>query len=201
VPTEQRRAADLARVVPVLEIMLALARRPGQSALVRSVVLLAVVILVSCGDPATSNTADEQTSPAASSNGAVSQTAVAGPVMRYPRRSNDNMGMAALIRGGLQLEGMCLYIAATDVVGERYPVLWPGGTTWDEQNNSVLPPVGAPIPIGSRVEGGGGFLYVSDVERLAGPDAAARASSCVDNTYGEIAVFNNQDVAAALATS
>ena len=160
--------------------------------------VLAVVALVSCGDPAMSNTADQQTSPAASSNGAVTQTAVVGPVMRYPMRSNDNMGMAALIRGVLQLEGMCLYIAAIDVVGERYPVLWPGGTTWDEQSKSVVLPVGAPIPIGSRVEGGGGFLYVSDVERLAGPDASARAASCVDNTYGEIAVFNNQDAAAAL---
>ena len=171
----------------------------GHSACVRSVVLLAVVALVSCGDPATSNTADEQTSPAASSNVGVVQSAVAGPVMRYPRRSNDKMGMAALIRGVLQLEGLCLYIAAINVVGERYPVLWPGGTTWDEQNSSVIPPVGGPIPMGSRVEGGGGFLYVSDVERLAGPDASARASSCVDNTYGEIAVFNNQDAAAALA--
>ena len=162
--------------------------------------VLAVVALVSCGDPVTSRTADEQTSPAASSNGGVAESAVAGPVMRYPMRSNDKIGMAALIRGVLQIQGMCLYIAAIDVVGERYPVLWPGGTTWDEQNNSVIPAVGAPIPIGSRVEGSGGFLYVSDVERFAGRDASARASSCVDNTYGEIAVFNNQDTAAALAT-
>lgn len=162
--------------------------------------LLVVVALVSCGDPATSNPTDEQTSLVASSNGAVAESAVAGPVMRYPRRTNDKMGMAALIRGVLQLDGMCLYIAAIDVVGERYPVLWPGGTAWDEQNNSVVPPVGEPIPIGSRVEGGGGYLYVSDVERLAGPEASARAFSCVDNTYGEIAVFNNQDAAATLAT-
>ena len=182
------------------DMALDMAGRVVQSACVRSVVLLAVVALVSCGDPATSNTTDEQTSPSASSNVAVAQSTVVGPVMRYPRRSNDRMGMAALIRGVLQLEGMCLYIAATDVVGERYPVLWPGGTTWDEQNNSVIPPVGAPIPIGSRVEGGGGFLYVSDIERLAGPEASTRATSCVDNTYGEIAVFNNQDAAAALAT-
>jgi hypothetical protein len=157
--------------------------------------LIVVFALVSCGDPATSNTSDEPTRPAASSNGAVAQSAVTGPVMRYPRRSNDKEGMAALISGVLQLEGMCLYIA-TDVVGQRYPVLWPGGTTWDEQNSSVIPPVGAPIPIGSRVEGGGGFLHVSDVQRLAGPDASARASSCADNSYGEIAVFNNQDTAA-----
>jgi hypothetical protein len=108
--------------------------------------------------------------------------------------------MAALIRGVLQLEGSCLYLTSIDVVGERYPVLWPAGTSWDEQSKAVAPPVGAPIPIGGTVVGGGGFLYASDVDHLARPEASARASSCVDNTYGEIAVFNNQDAAASLAT-
>jgi hypothetical protein len=118
--------------------------------------------------------------------------------MRYPNPSSDEEGMAAEVRGLLQLEGMCLYIAL-DEFGERYPVLWPAGTRWDEENTSVIPPTGAPIPIGSQVYGGGGYLYVDDIERLAGAEASALASTCVDNKYDEIAVVNNQDTAIALA--
>ena len=57
------------------------------------------------------------------------------------------------------------------------------------------------MPIGSEVRGSGGFLYVHHIERLAGSDASALASTCVDNTYGEVAVINNQDAAIALAGS
>jgi hypothetical protein len=100
----------------------------------------------------------------------------------------------------LLLEGKCLYVFL-DEVGERYPVLWPAGTRWDGDRNAVVPPVGAPMPVGSQVYGGGGYLRVEDVERLAGSEASQRAADCVDNAHGEIAVVNNADTAIGLAGS
>ena len=51
-------------------------------------------------------------------------------------------------------------------------------------------------PVGPiEVYGGGGYLYVEDVERIAGSQASALAAECVDNAYGEIAVVNNSDTA------
>lgn len=117
-------------------------------------------------------------------------TSIDGPVIRYPLPSTDEVGMAAEIRGVLQLEGACLYVSTAD--GVRYPVLWPAGTTWDELNQYVVLPGLVAIPMGNVVLGGRGFLNVSNVERLADSVAADRARECVDNTYDEIAVFNNQ---------
>jgi hypothetical protein len=125
---------------------------------------------------------------------------VVGPVMRYPTPSDDDDGMAAEVSGVLEHEGSCVYIYS-DRSGERYPVLWPAGTQWDQKGEAVIPPSGVPMPIGSQVVGAGGFLYVADVERLAGPTASSLASACVDNTYGEIAVLNNADTAVALAAN
>lgn len=119
-------------------------------------------------------------------------TGLVGPVMRYPNPAPvDEPGMAALIRGVLQQEGDCLYVEGDDS-GERYPILWPAGTTWDAENTSVIPPGGKPIPVGAKADGGGGFLNVSMIETLADSAAYQRALECVDNTYDEIAVVNNQ---------
>lgn len=112
--------------------------------------------------------------------------------------SDATDGMVAEVRGVLQLEGTCLYVAI-DEISERYPVLWPAGTRWDLTGQAVVPPRGAPMPIGSAVHGGGGYMSITQVERLAGPDAAAVASRCVDNTYRTIAIVNNQDEAIAIA--
>ena len=51
----------------------------------------------------------------------------------------------------------------------------------------------ARMPVGSEVDGGGGYHYVEDVERLLGAEAEALAARCVDNTYGEVAFVNNDD--------
>ncbi len=123
---------------------------------------------------------------------AVEATSLDGPVMRYPVPSNDEVGMAAEIRGVLQLEGQCLYVADTTGSGQRYPILWPAGTTWDVENQSVITPGGKPIPVGVRVLGAGGYLGVSNIERLTDSAASDLARRCVANTYDEIAVVNNQ---------
>ena len=119
-------------------------------------------------------------------------TSLVGPVMRYPNPAPvDEPGMAAQIAGVLEQEGSCLYVAGGDS-DERYPILWPAGTTWDEESSSVIPPGGKPIPVGAKVLGGGGVQNVSVVESAAGAAAYERALECVDNIYDEIAVVNNQ---------
>ncbi len=114
--------------------------------------------------------------------------------MRYPNSSGSGDQMDAEVRGVLELEGDCLYVAL-DEVGERYPVLWPSGTRWDDDDQAVVTPNGEALSADDEVYGGGGYLYVDDIERLAGADAAGLARECLDNTYGEIAVVNNSDSA------
>ena len=162
--------------------------------------LLVAIALTSCGDAATSSMTTGRAGSTAPSISAVIATAVDGPVMRYPQPSISPAELAAPVRGVLQLEGSCLYVFV-DQSGERYPVVWPAGTQWDDPTQSVISPIGARMPIGDRVFGGGGYFYVPDIERIAGPVASALASKCVDNTYGEIAVVNNVDTAIGPAQS
>ncbi len=159
----------------------------------KGAVIAMLLVLAACGDMATSTT-DSPTSTPTPSTISDREAAVDGPVMRYPQPSSSKEGMAAMVQGVLQLEAGCLYIVQSDI-GQRFPVLWPAGTRWDEQNQTVVSPVGEVMQMGDPVEGGGGFLYVADVERLAGSAASALAAECVDNTYSEIAVVNNIDTA------
>ena len=87
-----------------------------------------------------------------------------------------------------------MYVARYEL-GERYPALWPAGTRWDADAQAVVTASGEMLVAGDEVDGGGGYLYVGDIERLAGEDAAELAQGCLDNTYGEIAVVNNSDSA------
>jgi len=132
--------------------------------------------------------------------GSPASTGVDGPVMRHLERSSSQDGMAAEVRGVLELDGECLYVAL-DEVGERYPVVWPAGTRWDASNQAVITSRGISMAVGDEVYGSGGYLYVDDVERIAGSAASALAARCVDNTYGEIAVVNNADTAIGPADS
>ena len=50
--------------------------------------------------------------------GSSNSPGVDGPVMRYPERSSSQEGMAAEVRGVLELDGEYLYVAL-DEVGER----------------------------------------------------------------------------------
>ena len=156
--------------------------------------LLLFVPLASCGDTATSRTTNEPLGSSTSHISSVKDTGVDGPVMRYPTQASATEELAAPVRGVLQLEGSCLYVF-TEEAGERYPVLWPSGTRWDDDNESVISPTGERMRIGSRVSGAGGYFYVPDVDRVAGPLASALASKCLDNTYGEVALLNNVDTA------
>lgn len=110
-----------------------------------------------------------------------------GPVMRYPKASAGEGGMDAQVQGRLVLEGDCLYLDGE----ERYPVVWPAGTTWDTERPAVVSRTGALLPVGTDVSGSGGYLYLADVERVLGADAAQLAEHCLDNAYGEVAFYNN----------
>lgn len=120
--------------------------------------------------------------------------------MRHPERSISQERLNAEVRGVLELDGECLYVALDDV-GERYPVVWPAGTRWDAANQAVVTVRGESMAIGDEVYGGGGYVYVDGVQRIAGSQAAALAAECVDNTHGEIAVVNNHDSAIGPAES
>jgi len=121
--------------------------------------------------------------------------------MRYPQgpSSAQGGGSDAEVRGRLEIEGDCLYVAL-DEVGERYPIVWPAGTTWDADQRAVVSPTGVSMTVSSDVYGGGGYLDVGEVTGLLGSEAGALASRCVDNAYGEVAVVNNADEAIGPAT-
>ena len=117
---------------------------------------------------------------------------ISGPLMRHPALTHPEDHLTALIRGVLEYEDGCLYLAAT-ADGERYPVLWAASTEWDAQRRTVVLHNGDEIAVGQSVNGGGGYLSVDDIEEIAGQQAAELARRCVDNTYGDIAVVNNSD--------
>lgn len=103
-----------------------------------------------------------------------------------------------MVIGDLKYEDECLYLSADDIE-DRYPVVWPFGTTWDADREVVVLPSGDEIALGVSVSGGGGYFGVGVVESIAGPEAANVARACVDNAYGEVAVVNNYDTGIAPA--
>lgn len=109
-----------------------------------------------------------------------------GPVMYAARRDAGDY-MAAEIIGTLELDGDCLY---TTFEGNRYPVLWPYGTTWDDDSSSVVLPDGTTIALGGEVYGGGGYLYADTIGGYTGNETVLeRAEQCAEDPYFEIAVM------------
>ncbi len=141
--------------------------------------------LAGCG----SNDASIEWAEPASDESAIA-TGMDGPGMRH-QEPYANEGEDAEVRGVVEIEGDCLFVAL-DEVGERYPVVWPAATSWDPETGRVLLPNGESAGHGDSVYGGGGYYYVDDVAAVAGAAAADLAGACVDNRYGEIAVVNNQ---------
>ncbi|MCB0969203.1 MAG: META domain-containing protein, partial [Ilumatobacter sp.] len=86
-----------------------------------------------------------------------------GPVMYAALVEGEQDQMTAEIIGTLELDGDCLYTAFE---GNRYPVLWPYGTTWDEDTSTVVLPDGTAFAIGGEVYGRGGYLYPDTIDGL-----------------------------------
>ena len=152
--------------------------------------MLALLLLVAVAACGSSESTGAPKAVATSSTTAEEARAIDGPVMRYPDASSRSGNLSRLLDGVLQLDGDCLYLVQ-DAIGERFPILWPAGTRWDVENQSVVSPDGEVMRTGTPLKGRGGFFYVSDVNLLAGGAASNRATTCVDNTYRQIAVAEN----------
>ncbi len=114
--------------------------------------------------------------------------------MRFLQTTSPSGDVDTLVDGVLQLEGDCLYMVQA-ALAQRYPILWPAATRWDAANQSVVSPAGSVMPIGTAVQGRGGYFYLSDVHLLGGTAASNRAASCVDNSYQQVVVVKNTDAA------
>jgi hypothetical protein len=135
---------------------------------------------------------------ATSSSTAEEARAIDGPLMRYQETSAPSGKVANLLQGVLQLDGGCLYLVQNSI-SQRFPILWPAGTRWDEPNQSVVSPGGEVMRMGGPVEGRGGYFYLSDVDLLAGAAASNLAAKCVEN--GQVAVVENAAAAIGPANS
>lgn len=112
---------------------------------------------------------------------------VDGPVVDGNRRSG---GETAEVFGELVFEGECLYLYQSEI-DTRYPVIWPNGTEWDSDQSAVVLPDGTPVGVGVEVYGGGGYHHLDGLSEYTTEEGVAVVSSCVDNEFGEVAVFNS----------
>jgi len=161
----------------------------GQSANMRTAAIALLLALAACGESG-SNGAPAVI--ATSSTTAEQARAIDGPVMRYQDASSTSGALATLLDGVLQIEGDCRYLVQ-DSRAQKFPVVWPAGTRWDAPNQSVISPAGVVMAMGSRVEGRGGYFFLSDVNLLAGPAASNFAVHCLDSD--QIVVFQNNAAA------
>ncbi len=92
-------------------------------------------------------------SPAAGDDASSPGVVVDGPVVANSTHSDSSM--AAYVGGTLTYDGTCLTL-------DDEPVLWPVGTTWDEQASTLLLPEGDTITAGSALYGGGGHTPLAD---------------------------------------
>ncbi len=85
--------------------------------------------------------------------------------------------MSAIVQGKVSYDDGCLRL-------DEYPVVWPHGTTWDNDSDEVVLP------------GGGGYVSLQNLERGTygdyGDYGAQILQDCVGAT-GEVAVFNKGD--------
>lgn len=111
---------------------------------------------------------------------------VDGPVVEADRSSG---GEDAEVFGTLVVEGSCAYLSWTEPE-TRYPVIWPHGTGWNSDVSAVVLLDGTVVHQGDEVYGGGGY-HSSNLDRYTSQEGVDLVLSCVDNEYGEVAVFNS----------
>ena len=114
--------------------------------------------------------------------------AIDGPVMRHlPPLEEESE--AAEIQGTLVLEGDCLLVDSP--WGERYPIVWPAGTTWDAEDEAVVLHSGERLAVGSDIQGGGGYSGAGGLSARLGDEVAALAEMCVEGEFEEVAYLGN----------
>ena len=98
--------------------------------------------------------------------------------------------MDAEVRGTVEMRGECLVLVQEDAPdAPAYPVIWPAGTSWQEDPPAVVLESGEVVELGTAVLGGGGYLQRDHIEESAGSAVADAADRCTGET-GEIAFFN-----------
>lgn len=112
---------------------------------------------------------------------------VDGPVVEGNRTSG---GQDAEVFGEVVIEGECIYLYQSEV-DTRYPVIWPHGTRWDPDQSVVVLPGRTLAGDGDEVYGGGGYHQVDALSDATTEEGVARVTACVDNEFGEVAVFNS----------
>lgn len=125
---------------------------------------------------------------------------VDGPVMFAPRPSTEG-GDDALIEGTLVRDGGCLYVD-NEPLGMRFPLLWPFGTSWDDDAQEVVTSDGNRIPVGSQLSAGGGYGSAEMLQHwLDDDELRARANECAEGEFGELAHVQHSISTAAATTS
>ena len=114
---------------------------------------------------------------------------VNGPVIEGNRRSS---GEDAGIFGVLEIDGDCLYLSQAGA-DWRHPVIWPHGTKWDPRESAVVLPGRTLVHEGDEISGGGGFHTEENLSGFTSQEGVDLALSCVDDEFGEVAVFNSGD--------
>lgn len=121
---------------------------------------------------------------------------VTGPLMLT--EGSWDSEMMAQVKGVVSLEADCVNVGGA-------PVIWPEGTSWSSDSETLTLPGGATVAPGARVSGAGGYYRdLDDLASLFGDEVAERARSCLEehgNGEGEVAVFNpGSDVRAVCRT-
>ncbi|PPK92221.1 hypothetical protein CLV92_11683 [Kineococcus xinjiangensis] len=88
----------------------------------------------------------------------------------------------AKVAGVVGYDGRCVTVA------DR-PVVWPEGTTWDEKDQAVVLPDGTRAPVGSVIEGGGGYRQPDPAPQGSDEGVVPMLEACAGPT-GEVAVLN-----------
>ena len=110
---------------------------------------------------------------------------VDGPVMYARRVDGEQDSMAAKIIGTLELDGDCLYLSDN---GSRFLVLWEYGATWDESTSSVVRADGTPLPVGSELDAGGGYVSIDDL--ISNDVVVQLARQCAKEPMIDIAIIS-----------
>ena len=76
-----------------------------------------------------------------------------GAVIAFQEHTDG--GMAALVGGIVAYDGRCLTL-------DFLPVLWPVGTTWEQDTSTVVLPDGTAAPAGTVLSAGGGVVPFAD---------------------------------------
>lgn len=111
---------------------------------------------------------------------------VDGPVIEGNRSTG---GTDAEVLGVVVIEGDCIFLSQEAAI--RYPVVWPHGTSWNGAESAIELPNGMLVHAGDRVYGGGGYYTEANLDGYTVAEGVELALRCVDNEYGEVAVFNS----------